>query len=82
MAVVGRDGSWYFLSKVRGQPTATPEDGAAAWLAVFRSLDAHYDELIAAGSLTPDDALRDQAHAVLVRVAPRLRLRYDHLGGP
>jgi hypothetical protein len=79
MTVVGRNGSWYFLSKLRGQPTASPEDGIAAWLTVFRTLDPHYDALIAAGVVTQDEALQQQLHETMVSVAPQLRLRYDRL---
>jgi hypothetical protein len=45
-------------------------------------LDVRYDALINAGALTPNEALRQQAHAVLLNVAPQLRWRYDHLGRP
>ena len=77
--VVGADGSWYFLSKLRGQPTANPEEGIAEWLDEFATLTLRYSGLVQSGVLTRAHALRRQAYEALGNIAPRLRLRYDRL---
>ena len=79
IAAVGCNGNWYFLSKVRGQPTASPEDGIGEWLDEFSTLKSRYDVLVRSGRMTEMDALRRQSDEVFAIIAPRLRLRYDHL---
>jgi hypothetical protein len=80
IAVVGPDGGWYVLSKRAGQPTPSPQEGLQVWAAEFLSLFDSYDALVRAGTIDSEDATRRQAHGVLTRIAPGLRLRYDHLG--
>jgi hypothetical protein len=80
MAVVGRDGAWYVLSKLRGQPSLAEADGLEAWFEAFVALAPRYDAQIEVGLLTPDEALGRHTEETLVQIAPILRLRYDRLG--
>jgi uncharacterized protein with PIN domain len=80
IVAVGSDGTWYFLSRVRGRPTVDPVVGTALWNVHFGEVAAADDLLIARGILSDSEALRREAHETLVRLAPEIGLRYDHLG--
>jgi hypothetical protein len=80
MTVVGRDRSWYVLSKMRGQPSSNPDDGLNAWRAEFVRLTEEYEPLVEFGVLTSAEALGRSAHEALELVAPQLHLRYDQIG--
>ncbi len=79
MAVVGRDGTWYILSRVRGQPAIDPGEGRALWKARFVEIATPHNALIARGALREADALRLEVHQTMTRLAPEIGLRYDHL---
>jgi hypothetical protein len=79
MAVVGGNGSWYLLSKRRGQPTMPIEQAQARWDVHYADVAAPHDVLIAAGQLTPDEALAREVHETMRRLAPEIGLRYDYL---
>jgi hypothetical protein len=79
MAVVGQDGSWYLASKQRGRPSASVAVGLARWSHWFDEIAASDDEQLARGRLTTAQALRRELHETMVRLAPEIGLRYDHL---
>jgi hypothetical protein len=79
LVVVTQDGAWYFLSKVRGQPTADPTTGGALWDAYFAVTAQPHHDLIARGTLSRDEALRQEVHDTMIRLAPEIGLRYDWL---
>jgi hypothetical protein len=79
IVALGRDRTWYFLSKRRGQPTADPEDAYEEWGVQFTQVYARYDALVRSGALTETEALRAMTHAILSTLAPPLQLRYDRL---
>jgi hypothetical protein len=79
MVVVGRDATWYFLSKVRGQPTVDADTGRALWNIHFAEIATPDHALIAQGILSSSEALRHEVHETMKRLAPEIGLRYDHL---
>jgi hypothetical protein len=79
LVVVAQDGAWYFLSKVRGQPSADPGTGGALWNTCFALMAQPHHALIARGILSHDEALRDEVHETMIRLAPEIGLRYDWL---
>jgi hypothetical protein len=62
MVVVGRDGTWYFLSKMRGRPTVDVEEGRARWQDRFAEIAEPHNQLIARGILSESEALNQELH--------------------
>jgi hypothetical protein len=79
MVVVGQDGTWYFVSKLRGEPTTDPEEAYDEWGALFEALYPRYQAAVEVGTLTEAEALRVMTNEILTTLAPALRLRYDRL---
>jgi hypothetical protein len=79
MGIVGLNGSWYLLSKRRGQPTAREQDGLDLWHVHYARAAEPNDKLVRLGILTEPQALRREVHETMTRLAPELGLRYDHL---
>ncbi len=79
IVVVGRDATWYFLSKVRGRPTVDADTGRALWNIRFAEIARPDHALIAQGILPSSEALRREVHETMTRLAPEIGLRYDHL---
>jgi hypothetical protein len=70
MGVVGVDGAWYALSRLR-HPTASGRDAANAFLIELDLLAAEHLEM----------PLRERTHRVRLTIAERLGLRYDRIQG-
>jgi hypothetical protein len=79
MAIVGQHGSWYILSRRRGQPLASEADGLDLWHVHYAEVAEPNDPLIRLGMLTEREALRRELHETMRRLAPEIGLRYDHL---
>jgi hypothetical protein len=79
VAVVGQDRTWYLLTKRRGQPMVSVEEGLARWRRQFRDVAQPDNALIAQGLLSEAEALVRELHETMVRLAPEIGLRYDRL---
>jgi hypothetical protein len=79
IVAVGRDRTWYFLSKLRGQPTADPEVVFDAWGSEFLIRYNQYDAAIRSGIMLEHDALGLLTHEISIALAARWGLRYDRL---
>jgi hypothetical protein len=79
LVVVGEGGSWYLLSKRRAQPITAPATAIDLWRVRYAEIASHYDPLVESGALTEAEALRRELHETMERLAPELRLRYDHV---
>ncbi len=81
LAVIGRDRTWYILSKRPGQPTAGPAEGVLAYREALHALLPKYRQLVQSGRLDAATAWRQHTHEAWERVAPALGLRYDRIQG-
>jgi hypothetical protein len=79
IVVVGRDDTWYFLSKLRGRTTVDADTGRALWNVCFAEIASPDHALIAQGVLSSSEALRREVHETMTSLAPEIGLRYDHL---
>ncbi len=79
MLVVGANGSWYLLSKRRGQPTVSAAEGVALWRIRYSEIAVTHDPLIEQRILSDAQALAREVHETMVRLAPEIGLRFDHL---
>jgi hypothetical protein len=79
LVVVAEDRHWYLLSKRGGQALAAAGHAQARWLRVFFEIARLDEPRIARGELTRQEALVNEVHETMARLAPELGLRYDDL---
>ncbi|MGH2368874.1 MAG: hypothetical protein ACRDI2_11810 [Chloroflexota bacterium] len=79
IAVVGADGTWYLLSKVRGAGVAGANRLVQAFTSAAIALSRRYLALAQSGAVTPEEALRQFSHEIWQHIAPPLHLRYDRV---
>ncbi|HEY7066034.1 MAG TPA: hypothetical protein VII06_31470 [Chloroflexota bacterium] len=79
IVVVGRNGTWYVLSKLPGRPTPNALDVRLAYLQQLRTIVPKYRTLVQSGQIDAVEAWRQQTHEAWELVALDLRLRYDRV---